>query len=218
MLFRSEKIGKIGALARFNALVYWLGAHEDVSPPAWGLALHHLSDCSQVLEPAEVALRIELLHQLDPGDLALRSPVVGERLDRLAVTLRCGGTVALEPLEEDVPVPDGPEPGRDDAEVTAMALRPLTAEAVAERSTLGKGLVRISASTAGINGLLTRALPAFKDVVTGSPVQPVGRCIAREPVVIVRAGDIFDSRKTVALRSASLASPGRKLDGDAPPL
>ena len=36
-----------------------------------------------------------------------------------------------------------------------------TAEAIAERSTLGKGMVRIWASTAGINGLLTRALPAF---------------------------------------------------------
>lgn len=36
-----------------------------------------------------------------------------------------------------------------------------TAEAIAERSTLGKGVVRIWGSTAGINGLLTRALPAF---------------------------------------------------------
>lgn len=36
-----------------------------------------------------------------------------------------------------------------------------SAEVVAERSQLGKGLVRIWASTAGINGLLTRALPAF---------------------------------------------------------
>jgi DNA-binding transcriptional LysR family regulator len=36
-----------------------------------------------------------------------------------------------------------------------------TAEAIAERSSLGKGMVRIWASTAGINGLLTRAVPAF---------------------------------------------------------
>jgi DNA-binding transcriptional LysR family regulator len=36
-----------------------------------------------------------------------------------------------------------------------------SAEVVAERLQPGKGLVRIWASTAGINGLLTRALPAF---------------------------------------------------------
>lgn len=36
-----------------------------------------------------------------------------------------------------------------------------SAELVAERAQLGKGLVRIWGSTAGINGLLVRALPAF---------------------------------------------------------
>lgn len=36
-----------------------------------------------------------------------------------------------------------------------------TAEVVAERAVVGKGVVRVSASTAGINGLLTRCLPAF---------------------------------------------------------
>jgi DNA-binding transcriptional LysR family regulator len=41
------------------------------------------------------------------------------------------------------------------------------AEAVAERADLGKGVVRIAASTAAINGLLVRALPAFNTVYPG---------------------------------------------------
>lgn len=42
-----------------------------------------------------------------------------------------------------------------------------SAEAIADRSTLGQGVVRIKASTAGINGLLVEALPALNEKFPG---------------------------------------------------
>lgn len=42
-----------------------------------------------------------------------------------------------------------------------------SAEAVAERAAIGEGVVRIWSSTAGINGLLVRALPAFNRLHPG---------------------------------------------------
>lgn len=42
-----------------------------------------------------------------------------------------------------------------------------SAEAIADRSTLGQGVVRIKASTAGINGLLVETLPALNEKFPG---------------------------------------------------
>lgn len=50
-----EKLPGIDCLCKFNALTYWLGTHDGVSPPAWGLALHQLSHCIESVSPEDIA-------------------------------------------------------------------------------------------------------------------------------------------------------------------
>jgi hypothetical protein len=49
-----EKLAGVDFVGRFNALGYWLGAHGDISPAKWGLALHHLSRCAQSVDAEEL--------------------------------------------------------------------------------------------------------------------------------------------------------------------
>lgn len=75
-----------------------------------------------------------------------------------------------------------------------------TAEVVAERAVVGKGVVRVVASTAGVNGLLTRCLPGFnsrypelqlhvqeadgQELFLGISRQQVDLALCREPQVL----------------------------------
>ena len=77
-----------------------------------------------VVDPAPVAVRVELADEQDPGVVALLAPVGEQRLERALLGDRQVGPVQVGRLEQDVEVADRAEPRGDLAQAVAVALRP----------------------------------------------------------------------------------------------
>ena len=77
-----------------------------------------------VVDPAAIAVRVELADEQDPRVVAVLAPVGQQRLERALLGDRQVGPVEVGRLEQDVEVAHGPEPRRDLAQAVAVALRP----------------------------------------------------------------------------------------------
>ena len=76
-----------------------------------------------VVDPAPIAVRVELADEQDPGVVAMLAPVGEQRLQRPLLGDRQVGAVRVGRLEQDVEVADRPEPRGDLAQAVAVALR-----------------------------------------------------------------------------------------------
>ena len=85
-----------------------------------------------VVEPAPVAVGVELADEQHAGVVAVDPPGGEERLERALLADGQVRSVGVGGLEQDVEVADGPEPRGDLAEAAAVRLRPAGAEGLAE--------------------------------------------------------------------------------------
>ncbi len=85
-----------------------------------------------VVEPAPIAVRVELAQEQHAGVVAMEPPRAQERLERPLLGDREVRPIGVGGLDQDVEVADGAEPRRDLPQAAAMLLRPLRPERLAE--------------------------------------------------------------------------------------
>ena len=85
-----------------------------------------------VVDPAPVAVGVELANQQLPGVVAVIPPATQQRLQRSLLRLRQVSAVGVGGLEQNVEIADGAEPGGDFPKPLAMSPRPAGPERLAE--------------------------------------------------------------------------------------
>ena len=96
-----------------------------------GLALG-ADEILELVDPAHVGVAVELAGEQHPRVVALAAPGGEQGSDRSPLGDGQRLEVGLGFLDQDIEVPDGPQPGRDLAQPLAVALRPLRAVPVPE--------------------------------------------------------------------------------------
>src|SRR2546422_4951688 len=95
------------------------------------------NELAVILEPALIAVGVELANEELAGIVAVGPPARQKRLEGSLLACRQVRTVAICRREEHVEVANGPEPGGDVAEIAAVGLRPAWPERRAEDAPRG---------------------------------------------------------------------------------
>ena len=95
-----------------------------------------------VIDPAPVAVRVELAHEQHARVVAMLAPAAEQRLEAALLDLWQVRAVEIGRVEQDIEIAHGPEAGRDLAQARAVAFRAAATERIAEdapRGTLPAG-------------------------------------------------------------------------------